>query len=274
VAGNLTNNIPSSYSNSARGIINSERIRGTTQVSYITDIYERNFSIHKELDRVYEELLPYFSVSHSLMTQENKDELLGVAYMLRDGYEKGKEGIRKYFSLLSIKMDLYSIEAFVKYRMSRKSTFLVRHLSDTSPKKEDYEIAIELTKDLLEKDKLSYSERPSQGVFRKVFTFDDFVVKYEYLLGQQINEVGLWFNKPDLTLCPIDYVSEDGHFVIMPRADRTMNIEAIAKTYNFDPEGEGLYLASGAKVWELAEESNWGVLEGRYVIVDYGASSL
>lgn len=239
-----------------------------------TRMYRRHFEVQCEINCRLKELLPTFEVTHQIMSKQRKAALLDCAYRLRDGYPCGMDTLRDYLSSLSVYPDFYSVEAYLKYRINRTSKKLVRYLSDQSPRKKDYESAIEEVKKMLKKEKLSYSERPAQGLFRKVFLFDDFVVKYEYMLGQQENEVGLWFNKPNKILCPIDYVSEDSHFIVMPRCEKVDEVDEIAQLYNFDPESEeGLILNDGSRIWELAEESNWGILDGEYVIVDYGAST-
>ena len=119
-----------------------------------------------------------------------------------------------------------------------------------------------------------------KGATRNVLVFNSFVVKFPtflswslFLRGLLANMQEALFSGVDDSLCPVLYANKFGFMLIMPKA------AVIPCSVNW--AGFSNYLHSrydGAQMSEFIlsdlKPSNWGILKGKLVKIDYGSDTL
>jgi hypothetical protein len=241
----------------------SKLVSGFTPLTYAEEIYDRTFALHKVLDIKAGELMQVFKRAESITSYHARKDVEQVGQRFLDGDLTAIPDFEPFFNNLSIPLDLFHANAYVRYKFKSNSRVVMLALQSKAPKLQYYLKALEEIKFII---------GGSGALVDSVYDYEDFIVKDCGPKGSFKKEISLWLNRPHRTICPIDYVSENGRFIIMPKCERVLLIDPILKMHKINSLRGFINLSNKAQIWKVKNASNWGKLDGEYVIINYASN--
>lgn len=241
----------------------SKLVSGFQSFSYAEEIYARTFALHKVLDIKAGQLIPVFKRAEVMATARARKDVEEVGQRFLNGDLSAIPEFAPFFNSLSLPLDLFHANAYVRYKFRSNSKVVMMVLQSKAPKLQYYLKAMEEVKFIV---------GGNGALVDSVYDYEDFIVRDCGPKGTFKKELSLWLNRPHRTLCPIDYVSEDERFIIMPKCERVILIDPILKMHKINSLRGFINLSNKAQIWKVKNASNWGKLDGEYVIINYASN--